>query len=99
MHRIFDTLERRTPRLVAVVVAVTALLVIPFLAMAPEDSASTEPGGLLTALTILMALVATLAVLPAVLVIITTDRQLPAFYESDLDHQYVRKDGRSAKVQ
>ena len=43
--RITEALARRTGLLVVVVVAVTAALVVPFLTMAPETSASTEPRG------------------------------------------------------
>lgn len=39
------TLHRHTGRLVTAIVIVTALLGIPFLTMAPETSASTEPSG------------------------------------------------------
>ncbi len=45
LHGLFETLSRRTGRLVAVVGAITALLLVPFLTMAPETSASTEPTG------------------------------------------------------
>ncbi len=41
----FETLRRRTPLLVAVLLAATAALVVPFLTMAPTESASTEPEG------------------------------------------------------
>jgi predicted RND superfamily exporter protein len=44
-ENLFTTLQRHTGRLVLGVLAVTALLVVPFLAMAPTESASTEPGG------------------------------------------------------
>lgn len=43
--RLIGTLDRRPGRVFAAVAVVTALLVIPFLAMAPTESASTEPGG------------------------------------------------------
>ncbi|MFK7917045.1 MAG: RND family transporter [Ilumatobacter sp.] len=42
---VFGALGRHPIRVVASVLAVTALLVIPFLTMAPTESASTEPGG------------------------------------------------------
>ena len=38
-------LQTNLGRTLAVVGAITALLVIPFLAMAPDESASTEPTG------------------------------------------------------
>ena len=44
-RNLFTTFERHTGRLVLAVLAVTALLVVPFLTMAPTESASTEPGG------------------------------------------------------
>ena len=42
---VFTRLQRRPGRLVAVVGVLTALLAIPFLTLAPETSASTEPSG------------------------------------------------------
>ncbi len=45
MHRVFDTLSQNTGRLLLVVGAITALLLVPFLTMAPDTSASTEPTG------------------------------------------------------
>ncbi|MEM7094605.1 MAG: MMPL family transporter [Actinomycetota bacterium] len=42
---LFSQLERRTGRLVLAVLVVTAALVVPFLTMTPDESASTEPGG------------------------------------------------------
>lgn len=39
------SIERHPARLFAAIVFVTALLLVPFLAMAPTESASTEPGG------------------------------------------------------
>ena len=44
-QNLFTSLQRHTGRLILGVLAVTALLVVPFLAMAPTESASTEPGG------------------------------------------------------
>ncbi len=44
-HRFFAALDARAGLVIAAAVAVTALLAIPFLAMAPTRSASTEPGG------------------------------------------------------
>ena len=41
----FSSLWRHPGRLVAAVLVVSALLAIPFLALAPTESASTEPGG------------------------------------------------------
>ncbi|MEO1061675.1 MAG: MMPL family transporter [Actinomycetota bacterium] len=43
--RWFDALQRRTGTTIAVAIAITALLAIPFLTMAPDRSASTEPTG------------------------------------------------------
>ena len=45
MSTVFEKLASRSRLVVAALVAVTALLAIPFLAMVPEESASTEPGG------------------------------------------------------
>ena len=45
LHRVFDTLSQNIGRLLAAVGAITALLLIPFLTMAPDTSASTEPSG------------------------------------------------------
>jgi MFS superfamily sulfate permease-like transporter len=42
---VFELLATHTIKVVAVVLGITAALVVPFLAMAPEESASTEPGG------------------------------------------------------
>lgn len=41
----FESLRRRTPLLLAAILAATAALVVPFLTMAPTESASTEPDG------------------------------------------------------
>jgi hypothetical protein len=43
--RIVVTLQTHLGRTLAIVAAITAVLVIPFLAMAPTESASTEPAG------------------------------------------------------
>lgn len=45
MTDVFTQLQRRTQAVLAAVVIVTAALVVPFLTMAPDESASTEPGG------------------------------------------------------
>ena len=45
LHPLFERLARRPGLVLAVVGAVTALLLIPFLTMAPTTSASTEPDG------------------------------------------------------
>ena len=45
MTTLFSQLERRTGKLLVLVAIVTAVLTVPFLAMAPDESASTEPGG------------------------------------------------------
>lgn len=44
-HRLFTELDRNAGRVLAAIGFLTALLVVPFLAMAPTESASTEPGG------------------------------------------------------
>ncbi len=44
-HRLFAQLDRHAVRAFALIGVVTALLAIPFLTMAPSESASTEPGG------------------------------------------------------
>ncbi|MFK8023070.1 MAG: hypothetical protein AB8G26_03815, partial [Ilumatobacter sp.] len=43
--RTFAALDRHPLRVIAAIAAITALLVVPFLAMAPTESASTEPNG------------------------------------------------------
>lgn len=45
-HKIAEFMERRSGWLVLAVVAATALLVIPMVALAPEETASDNPGGL-----------------------------------------------------
>lgn len=45
MRRISERMNRRPGRVVALAVLVTAVLVVPFLTMAPTESASTEPEG------------------------------------------------------
>lgn len=44
-NRLFTELDRSAGRFLAAVGLLTALLVVPFLTMAPTESASTEPGG------------------------------------------------------
>jgi predicted RND superfamily exporter protein len=45
LSKIFKRIEHRPGRIITAVVLATALLVVPFLAMTPGTSASTEPGG------------------------------------------------------
>ncbi len=45
LRNLFSTTERRAGRVLGAVVVVTIALVVPFLAMAPTESASTEPTG------------------------------------------------------
>lgn len=45
MYQISEWMSRRPGRVVALTVTLTALLAVPFLTMAPTQSASTEPGG------------------------------------------------------
>lgn len=45
MTRVFPMFEQRTPLVIAAVLMMTTLLAIPFLSMAPNESASTEPTG------------------------------------------------------
>ncbi|MEO0493461.1 MAG: efflux RND transporter permease subunit [Actinomycetota bacterium] len=45
LTNVFDRLAERPGRVLAAVLAFTALLLVPFLTMAPDTSASTEPGG------------------------------------------------------
>ena len=45
LHRVFDRLSQNTGRLLLIVGAITAVLLVPFLTMAPDTSASTEPTG------------------------------------------------------
>ena len=45
MSPVFEKLASRSRVVVAALIAITALLAVPFLTMTPEESASTEPGG------------------------------------------------------
>ncbi len=45
LNSVYTRLQERPGRVIAAVVVATALLLIPFLAMAPDRSASTEPSG------------------------------------------------------
>ena len=44
-ERVVDTLESYSGRIILAAVAVTLLLIIPLVAMAPEEDASSDPGG------------------------------------------------------
>ena len=44
-ERVVDTLENYSGRIILAAVAVTLLLIIPLVAMAPEEDASSDPGG------------------------------------------------------
>ncbi|MEM8706946.1 MAG: efflux RND transporter permease subunit [Actinomycetota bacterium] len=45
LTNVFDRLSHRPGRVLGAVLVITALLLVPFLTMAPDTSASTEPGG------------------------------------------------------
>ncbi|MEM9562061.1 MAG: MMPL family transporter [Actinomycetota bacterium] len=44
-HRFFAALDANASRVIAAAVLITAILAVPFLTLAPTQSASTEPGG------------------------------------------------------
>ena len=44
-ERVGDTLESYSGRIILAAVAITLLLIVPLVAMAPEEDASSDPGG------------------------------------------------------